>query len=208
MNRNVSNTLSTRACMFSGGIRGFSLVEVMMTLVLVALGAALAIPSYQEMMEQRQVTNSAEQLASFINTAQKVAVEKNEVVTISYARTGVKDWCIGAVKGEAVCDCTETKPAAEGYCQIASQPFIISNESAGDLDLVHDMEGDGAYAFDPLRGMFLDLDDSLSLELRSKNSDYRLNLLVNSTGRVRVCSDEASQAVPGYETCQAVAAAN
>lgn len=203
-----SNTQSGFYSALAGRCKGFSAVEVLMTIVLVALGAALAIPSYQEMMEKRQVTNSAEQLASFINTAQRVAVESNEVVTISYARTGIKDWCIGAITGEEVCDCTETNTAAEGYCQIATQPFIISNDQTGDLDLVHDIEGDGAYAFDPVRGLFLDLDDSLSLELRSKNADYRLNLLVNSTGRVRVCSEDAAHAVPGYETCQSVAAAN
>lgn len=204
----VSNTQSACNPKLANRCKGFSPVEVMMTIVLVVLGAALAIPSYQEMMEKRQVTNSAEQLASFINTAQKVAFETSEIVTISYARNGVKDWCIGAAIGEKVCDCTETNTSSDAFCKIATQPFIISNNETGNLDLIHDIEGDGAYAFDPVRGLFLDLDDSLSLELRSESADYRLNLLVNSTGRVRVCSEDAAHAVPGYETCQSLVAAN
>jgi type IV fimbrial biogenesis protein FimT len=181
--------------------RGFSLVEIMMSLVLVAIGMALALPSYRDMVEKRQVTNGAEQLASFINTAQGVAMKTNQVVTISYDRSGHDDWCVGAVSGETACDCTETDTSATDYCQIATQPFILNNGHAGDLELMHAMEGDGAYAFDPIRGLFLDLDDSLTLELHSPSRDFRLNLVVNSTGRVVLCSEDSEHSIPGYGAC-------
>ena len=179
--------------------RGFSLVEVMMSLVLVAIGLALALPSYRDMVEKRQVTNGAEQLASFINTAQGVAMKTNQVVTISYARSGHDDWCVGAVSGETACDCTETDTSADDYCQIATQPFILNNGHAGDLELMHHMEG--GYSFDPIRGLFLDLDDSLTVELRSPSEDFRLNLVVNSTGRVVLCSENSEHSIPGYQAC-------
>jgi type IV fimbrial biogenesis protein FimT len=181
--------------------RGFSLVEVMMSLVLLGIGLALALPSYRDMVEKRQVTNGAEQLASFINTAQGVAMKTNQVVTISYDRSGHDDWCVGAVSGETACDCTETDTAATDYCQIATQPFILNNGHAGDLELMHAMEGDGDYAFDPIRGLFLDLDDSLTLEMHSPSRDFRLNLVVNSTGRVVLCSEDSEHSVPGYGAC-------
>ena len=184
--------------------RGFSLVEVMMSLVLVAIGLALALPSYRDMVEKRQVTNGAEQLASFINTAQGVAMKTNQVVTISYARSDDNDWCVGAVSGETACDCTETDTVATDYCQIATQPFVLNNGHAGDLELMHAMDGDGAYAFDPIRGLFLDLDDSLTVELRSPSEDFRLSLVVNSTGRVILCSGDSAHSIPGYQACPVV----
>lgn len=184
--------------------RGFSLVEVMMSIVLLAVGMALAVPSYRDMIEKRQVTNGAEQLASFINTSQGVAMKTNRVVTVSYSRTDSDDWCIGAVAGETACNCNQTNTAASDYCQIASQPFILDNSHADDRDLMHAMSGDGAYAFDPIRGLFMDLDDSLTLELRSQNEDFRLNLMVSNTGRVVLCSDSTSHAVPGYAVCPQV----
>jgi type IV fimbrial biogenesis protein FimT len=184
--------------------RGFSLVEIMMSLVLVAIGMALALPSYRDMVEKRQVTNGAEQLASFINTAQGVAMKTNQVVTISYDLSGHDDWCVGAVSGETACDCTETDTAATDYCQIATQPFVLNNGHTGDLELMHAMDGDGAYAFDPIRGLFLDLDDSLSVELRSPSEDFRLNLLVNSAGRVILCSGDSAYSIPGYQACPTV----
>jgi type IV fimbrial biogenesis protein FimT len=185
--------------------RGFTVVELMMSLVLVAIGMALALPSYRDMVEKRQVTNGAEQVASFINTAQGVAMKTNEVVTVSYSRTDDDEWCIGAISGDAPCDCTVTDTTAINYCQIASQPFVLNNTHASDRDLVHSVTGDGAYAFDPIRGLFMDLDDSLTMELRSPSDQFRLNVLVNNTGRVILCSESSDHAIPGYQVCPAQA---
>ena len=184
--------------------RGFSVVEVLMSVVLLSIGMALAIPSYRDMVEKRQVTNGAEQLASFVNTAQGIAMKTNQVVTVSYSRSADDDWCVGATSGNTACDCTQTNAEAADYCQIASQPFILNNGHAGDLELMHAMNGDGSYAFDPVRGLLLDLDDSLTVELRSPSDDFRLNMVVNSSGRVILCSDGSDHAVPGYQTCPAV----
>jgi type IV fimbrial biogenesis protein FimT len=200
----IRRTLSVRSkhnTHYCSRHRGFTLVEVMMSVVLLAIGTALAIPSYQDMVEKRQVTNGAEQLASFINTAQGVAMKTNQVVTISYDRSNHESWCIGAVSGETACDCTETDTAATDYCQIAAQPFVLNNTHTSDIELMHDMDGDGAYAFDPIRGLFLDLDDSLTLELHSHSRDFKLNLMVNRTGRVLLCSKDSSHSVPGYHVC-------
>jgi type IV fimbrial biogenesis protein FimT len=184
-------------------IRGFSVVELLMTVVLVAIGAAVALPSYRDMVEKRQVTNAAEQVVSLINSAQGVAMKTNRVVTVSYARTDEDDWCLGAVTGDTACVCSQSDPEETDYCQIGSQPFVINASHAGDLELMHAVTGDGAYAFDPIRGFFRDLDDSLTMELRSESGDFRLNVSVNSTGRVTICSADASHAIPGYGVCPA-----
>lgn len=183
--------------------QGFTLVEVMMSILLMAIGMALALPSYRDMVEKRQVTNGAEQVASFINVAQGVAMKTNQVVTVSYSRTDDDEWCIGAVSGETACDCNVTDSTAINYCQIGSQPYILNNAHAGDRELVHSVTGDGAYAFDPIRGLFVDLDDSLQMELRSPSDQFRLNVVVNNTGRVILCSNSADHAIPGYEVCPA-----
>lgn len=200
--RSTESPLSGRPQFVSRQL-GFSLVEVMMSVVLMGIGMALALPSYRDMVEKRQITNGAEQVASFINTAQGVAMKTNQVVTVSYSRTDENDWCIGAVSGAAPCDCTVTDTTADNFCQIASQTFVLNNEHAANRDLVHSVTGDGAYAFDPIRGLFLDLDDSLTMELRSQNQDFRLNVMVNNTGRVILCSSSADHAIPGYQLCPA-----
>jgi hypothetical protein len=37
--------------------------------------------------------------------------------------------------------------------------------------------------------------------MHSPDRDFRLNLLVNSTGRVLLCSEDYEHRVPGYPTC-------
>jgi hypothetical protein len=54
--------------------------------------------------------------------------------------------------------------------------------------------------------LFRSLDDSLTLELHSPSRDFKLNLVVNSTGRVILCSKDSAHSVPGYQTCPAVGA--
>ena len=185
--------------------RGFTTIELMMSIVLVAIGTALAIPSFRDMVEKRQVTNGAEQLASFINTAQGVSMKTNQVVTVSYNRDDEDDWCIGATVGEDACDCTGADSLAP-VCEINSQPFILTNTHAGDRDLVYAMgsSNTGSYSFDPIRGFSPDLDADLTMELRSESQDFRLNLMVNKTGRVTLCSDGDSRDVQGYPACPVV----
>jgi len=174
----------------------------MMSLVLVAIGTALALPSYRDMVEKRQLTNGAEQLASFVNAAQGISSRTNRVVTVSYSRADHDEWCIGAVIGDTPCDCNETLSSESDYCAIDEQKFVLDNTNTNNMEFLHEITaGDGAYAFDPIRGLFQDLDDSLTMELHSNSRDFKLNLMVNNTGRVILCSDDASHGVPGYDVC-------
>lgn len=180
---------------------GFSIIELMMSVVLLAIAMALAVPSYREMIEKRQLTYGAEQLMAFVNSAQSESIKQNRVLTISYSRTAADDWCAGAVLGATACDCNQTNTAAADYCQINSVPWIIDHTHAGDHDLVQAMTGDGAYSFDPVRGLMTDLDDSLVVQMRSDSDAYRLRLTVSNTGQVTLCSEDSSHKVPDYPVC-------
>jgi len=183
---------------------GFTLVELMMSIVLLAIGAALSLPSYREMVEKRQLTNGAEQVLAFVNSAQMESMKQNQVVTVSYARTADNNWCFGAVLGATACDCTKTSSTDADYCAINTAPSIINSANTGNLDLLNSLSGDGAYSFDPVRGIFTDLGDSLRAELSSPNQVYKLSLTVSNTGQAILCSKDSSHKVPGYSVCPTV----
>jgi type IV fimbrial biogenesis protein FimT len=176
----------------------------MISVVLLAIGAALALPSYREMVEKRQVTHGAEQIMAFANSAQGEAQKQNKLVTVSYARSADDDWCVGATVGATACDCTETVDTAADYCAIDASPWRITNENAGNARLVKSITGDGAYSFDPIRGILVDLDDSLIVAMSSNNEDYQLSLQVSRTGQVVLCSTDSDHSVPGYGVCAPV----
>ena len=187
-------------------IGGFSIVELMIAIVLLAISAALALPSYREMIEKRQLTHGAEQIMAFVNAAQSESIKQNSNLTVSYSRTAADDWCVGAVVGTVACDCNEIDVAQTDYCAIDSQAWVINNAHASDRDLVTAMEGDGAYSFDPVRGLvpeFVDGDDGFVVEMNSNSAMYQLTLSVSITGQVSLCSPADSEhAVPGYAVCE------
>ena len=92
MMENAPGVRPTGRPLFIRRHRGFSLVEVMMSVVLLAIGTAIALPSFRHQVEKRQVTNGAEQLASFINLAQGAAMKSNRVVTVSWTHENANSW--------------------------------------------------------------------------------------------------------------------
>lgn len=186
--------------------RGFTLIEVLMSVVLMGIGVALALPSYRDMVEKRQVTNGAEQLASFINSAQGVAMKTNRFVKVSWDHVDNGEWCVGATAvanlDDGPCDCTGDDVSAPS-CAIDGQDFLLNQASASNRDLMQDIgsANTGSYTFDPIRGFSPDLAGNLTFAMRSPNGDFRLNLVVNEVGRVLLCSEDASHAIPGYAVC-------
>ena len=198
---------------------GFSIVEVMMSLVLLAVGTALALPSYHEMVEKRQITHGAEQIMAFVNTAQGEAAKRNEVLWVSFDRDDDDEWCIGASIGASACDCEQTSTVAADYCAIDAVPWLIDDALLGATLQVKSISSAGAdmYRFDPIRGIacaadidgdcVADTDELMAMELRSNAEDFRLNLTVSRTGQVVLCSKDDSHKIPGYPVCPPVAVA-
>jgi len=94
------------------------------------------------------------------------------------------------------------------------QVFIPSNlkittdnaSSKGSLAAIG--AGDGAFVFDPVRGMMVDFTDVATFQLLSQpDNTYALNVQIGPTGRVSICSDTGRAAdgrqVPGYDPCAA-----
>ena len=108
-----------------------------MSVVLMGIGVALALPSYRDMVEKRQVTNAAEQLASFVNTAQGISMKRNRDVTIKYKYEDADSLVRWRATLDAECTCLD--PEAEDYCEIDSQAFVLDNSHTGSLELLHSM---------------------------------------------------------------------
>jgi prepilin-type N-terminal cleavage/methylation domain-containing protein len=100
---------------------GFTLIELMLVLAVVAIITSFALPSYRTLIEKRQATSGAEQLAGFVSTAQFEAVKRNENISVSFTRIDSDTWCVGKVSGTAACDCGELDPEANSACVIGSR---------------------------------------------------------------------------------------
>jgi prepilin-type N-terminal cleavage/methylation domain-containing protein len=181
--------------------KGFSMVEVMTTVGLIAVLIGFAVPSYRNAVEKRQITHGAELIVAFVNTIQSESIKRNRAVAVSYATRQQGSWCIGAVLGQSPCDCLETDPAAPAFCALEGGPWVLRHTDVRAENLIQSVSGDGAYVFDPVRGLLTDPADAMTLGLSAAEGQYQINLKVISTGKVSGCLPEPSQGIHGFQPC-------
>lgn len=200
--------------------KGFTIVELMVVIGVIAIIASLALPSYATLIEKREVTSGAEQLSAFLSSAKMEAIKRNEQIAIFRDNA---NQCIGfysydrdSANPRSSCDCTVLDPTANNACAIdefndgtamklhalnqnlLNKPVSISAINLGGSDQL--------VIFDPIRGMLVE-DDVVAMPLEawllSESSTYGLNVRLSATGRVTVCTNTTGTdyAVPGFEEC-------
>ena len=190
--------------------KGFTVIELLIAVAVLAIITSLALPSYRSIIEKRQVTRGAEQLGAFLGAVQIEAVKRSENITVSYSMTDSETWCVGIISGTTPCDCTVTD-IDTADCKISGEDAIriIDGNSLsypGIMNGMSDLSDDGYFVFDPARGLIyaddtLSAYDSAELKLLSDNGTYALNVQLSQTGRIRLCSDISAKQVPGYDVC-------
>jgi type IV fimbrial biogenesis protein FimT len=190
--------------------RGFTVIELMISIAVLAIITSLALPSYRTILEKRQVTSGAEQLGAFLSSAQLESVKRNQFVAVNYQENG-GDWCLGMRAGDLAavdCDCTVTNPAAANACALDGALKVFNSSSLNYPEVLNSASAavgaDGTLVYDPVRGLTQGF-ETVKLELQSvPEGNYALDVEVAVTGRVKICSNKvADKDVPGYKECAA-----
>ena len=202
-------------------VNGFTIIELMVVIAVVAVISSFALPSYQTMIEKRHVSSGAQQFSAFFSSAKMEAIKRNEMIAIY---TDVSEACMGFFIYDADdasprtdCDCTLTDPDASNACAIdefgdGGMALRVLDDSVlnkpvniTDIDIAG--RADDLVIFDPIRGMLV-FDGAVApipmeLKMLSKYDTYGLNVRLTATGRVTVCSDISTAviAVPGFDEC-------
>jgi len=175
---------------------GFTVIELLIAVAVLAIITSLALPSYRALIEKRQVTSGAQQVAAFLSSAKMEAVKRNHEVAIQCDNASCQTVQLARTEGEEDLELSRVEFLNVKYVQ---------SITAGD-----DPEGNYEVILDPIRGMLSDADISaLPFEMKLASSQdedplYALNVRVAASGRVIICSDHlerAQKAVPGYDAC-------
>lgn len=187
-----------------GNQQGFTLIELMITLVVVAVTLALAVPTYEDITQRRQTTAQAEELAAFLSYAQGEAIKSNQLISVELDHDADDDWCIGASEGAGGCECEEVDETDAEFCAVNGVPQIFANGGQPKARMVSH-SADTVFVYDPVRGIKNTGDlANHAYTLQSENGNWSLQVNVGPTGRIRVCNPNASKKVPGFDLCAVV----
>lgn len=188
--------------------QGVTLIELMVSLAVLAILLMAAIPSFIELRQRSALRGAADQIASFWGDARFEALRRNTLVKFSFQTNAAGGMCLGAetttasTMDTAPCDCFTA-----GACGIAVFPNDQSEwrgvRLASASTLGGETAADGAVIIDPKRVNIRDPDDDGMILLRSPpggSADYRLNVAIDRNGRAVICEPTAAaNKIPGFQ---------
>lgn len=111
--------------------KGFTLMELMIVIVVLGILAAIALPSFQSILEGRRLVGAADDLYSNLQYARSEAIKRNEVIRFQVT-TGA-NWCFGVDDDDGVaCDCNANACEIDGVLKnVTSATYSGIQMSAG-----------------------------------------------------------------------------
>lgn len=138
----------------TGILRGFTLIELMVTIAIVAILLGIAVPSFNSIVLNMKLTSYANDLVASTLLARSEAIKRNAVVSLCVSSNGTSCGTGGWEQGWIVmCNTTDNTwcdPAGPNTMVIQSQPAVSSGwkitESSGITNVSFQPTGTGATA--------------------------------------------------------------
>lgn len=169
--------------------KGVTLIELMIAVVVFAILAALAVPSFQGLIERKNLQGAAEKLFADMQFAKSEAIKRNQPVYISFDETAGSQ-CYGLSLG-AACACNTA-----GSCMIDVERVVNMTEFPN-------VKLDASFAstsFNPRRGT------AFSGHVFF-NNDYAAGVKLSSLGKITICAPTGADlpsgttALSNYSAC-------
>ncbi|WP_373975076.1 GspH/FimT family pseudopilin [Chitinibacter sp. SCUT-21] len=169
--------------------RGFTLIEMMITVVILGIVLAIAAPNMMSFVSSTRVKSITENLAQDLILARSEAIRRNKPVYLN-----VQNTCYGLSAKGSHCNCTVTDISNSNYCevkQVTATPVNLAPAS-GQFDQL---------IFDSVRG--LPMSNSFGMlnstqNISITNSSYTAQVKMTIIGGVCISSSAGANKVAGY----------
>ena len=166
---------------------GFTVVELLVTVSIVAVLLGLAVPSFRDLFERQRLETVADTIMSDLRAARAEAISRGpeDALRVEFT-TASSSWSY------TITDTSDTVYLQRSSDDLygASVVMTIANTAFGDADL----DGKRDFSLDALRGLALDGAGTITL---TSSSGYAISVVRNLLGKIDLCSDSMS----GYSAC-------
>lgn len=189
---------------------GFTLIELMVSLAVLAIFATLAAPSFSNLIEKSRLRGATDDVVNLLNTARANAVKLQRDVNVSVS--GTSTWCAGAasaadpanpgdpVPAATACDCTATTAT----CLVDGNKALVNSATYSGVTIGSvSANMAGGITFNSKLGA-LDLGNLPAnplMVVTSKTGKYATQISVSPLGQTTVCVPTTSPPVSGYPSC-------
>jgi type IV fimbrial biogenesis protein FimT len=173
--------------------QGFTLIELMIVVAIVAVLLSIAVPSFNDFFEKNRLKRASEAVYGLVASAKAESAIRDADMQVTI---NAGTWCVGYANA-ANCNCTLSNPSATGACSVSvAGTDVLKVVDGSDFPDVTLATNYGAsVAFNRLRGT------APGGTLNFVSGNWELDLVISNEGRLRLCVPAGATATMGYPSC-------
>lgn len=187
---------------------GFTLIELIITVAVLAILLTIGVPSFRDVLDRRRVTNATTNMLTQLQQARSLSILLNRSVQMSFLQDA-GGWCFG-VTDKVNCNCRVEDLTANNSCTVGkpddlTDRILVVGKSTSYPNVVLSWSGTGGYSgkaivFEPTRGLAIGgLADSY-FQFTSEQTSRSTRVSMSRTGKIAACA-EGSQLWGGLKKC-------
>lgn len=170
--------------------RGLTAIELLTVVAVLAILAAIGIPSYQDFTDKRRLEGAAHQYASHLHWARSQAVQSGQTVRIK-VESAAGGACYAIYRaGDGACSCLNP----DGICDSGNAPLLVARFPS-DARVAISSHGSAERRIDPMRGTLT----PTGTVAFSTPRGHSVHAVTNLMGRTRLCTP--GQPFGGLKPC-------